>query len=268
MRHLCHSIEGKRVKKIRLLPLLLGLLIVSACANQPQPTAIPAKVVAMPTANLCAPENVKTTAGELHQFMRAFDDAYQLAAILPRTQVAPQVSKLQDIRRAAQDYVAPACLTHLKESQILHMNTTINTFLAFLSGADTERVNQGLALARQQHDAYVLELAQLIGATVVVLPSVTTVAQAPTAETPSPIVIVNPNDSPINLYAFASMTSALVGALEAGQSAIAVGRSSAGEWVLIEFPDKPGQTFWVYTSFIQFTAGDLESLPIVDNSAP
>jgi hypothetical protein len=46
------------------------------------------------------------------------------------------------------------------------MNTVINTLVAFMGGADQAAVDQGIALARDQHDQYTLELARLLGLTV------------------------------------------------------------------------------------------------------
>jgi hypothetical protein len=55
----------------------------------------------------------------------------------------------------------------LKTYQIAHMNSVINTLIAFMGGNDQQTVDQYLALARQQHDQYTLELARVLGLTVV-----------------------------------------------------------------------------------------------------
>ena len=102
--------------------------------------------------------------------MREFDDAALLASNTPLEQLNPTISDLQRIRRDVEDLRVPACLTTLKQYQLAHMNTVINTMLGFLSGTDTETLNQGIALARQQHDQYTLELANLLGVTVVAAP--------------------------------------------------------------------------------------------------
>jgi hypothetical protein len=68
------------------------------------------------------------------------------------------------------------------------MNTTIQTLLAFQSNAKADVTNAGIAQARQYHGQYTLELARLLGLTVVAPPSVTPGAQAPqSTNTPAPV---------------------------------------------------------------------------------
>jgi hypothetical protein len=110
--------------------------------------------------------------------MREFDDAASLASSVPREQLSNSVTELQRIRREAEDELVPACLTNLKLVQLRHMNTVINTLLSFMQGSiDEETLNQAITLARQQHDQYTLELARVIGLTVVPV----TAAPAPSA---------------------------------------------------------------------------------------
>lgn len=99
--------------------------------------------------------------------MREFDDASLLASNIPREQLGDSIAELQRIRREAEDEEIPACLTNLKMVQVQHMNTVIATLIAFMGGTDQETLDQGIALARQQHDLYTLELARLLGLTVV-----------------------------------------------------------------------------------------------------
>jgi hypothetical protein len=47
------------------------------------------------------------------------------------------------------------------------MNTVIGTLVAFLGGADKAALEKSIAIAREQHDQYTLELARLLGLTVV-----------------------------------------------------------------------------------------------------
>jgi hypothetical protein len=99
--------------------------------------------------------------------MREFDDASVLASKLPRDQLTDSVADLQRIRREAEDEQVPACLTNLRKYQVDHMNSVISTLLVFIGGTDTTTLEQGIAIARQQHDQYTLELARLLGLTVV-----------------------------------------------------------------------------------------------------
>jgi hypothetical protein len=115
--------------------------------------------------------------------MREFDDASVLASHLPREQLSASIQELQRIRREAEDEEIPACLTNLKAYQVAHMNSVITTLVAFLGGNDTKTLEQGIAVARQQHDQYAIELARVLGLTVV--PATAPVLNTPAAtETP------------------------------------------------------------------------------------
>ena len=99
--------------------------------------------------------------------MREFDDAAILASNLPREELSASIKDLQRIRREAEDEQIPPCLIALKTYQVQHMNSVIDTLLAFIGGTDTATLEKGITIARQQHDQYTLELASLLGITVV-----------------------------------------------------------------------------------------------------
>jgi hypothetical protein len=63
------------------------------------------------------------------------------------------------------------------------MNSVIDTLVAFMGGTDQQTLEQGIATARQQHDDYTLELARILGLTVV--PVTVPVLNTP-VETPTP----------------------------------------------------------------------------------
>lgn len=114
--------------------------------------------------------------------MREFDDASLLAANTTKDQLRPAIADLQRIQREAQDVTAtvPSCLANLNKLELAHMNTVITTLISFMGGADQTNLNKGIDLARQQHDAYTLELSRLLGLTMVAPSAV------PTAVTPGP----------------------------------------------------------------------------------
>ena len=263
------------MKTLRLFSLLVlsSILLLTACGLK-APTATPTPAVS-PTPDPCSPDRIKMNASRVHELTRAFDDTYQLASSLPRSQVAPQISKLQDIRRVAQDQAVPTCLVQLKKLQLDEMNTAIQAFLAFVGGADQKLVNEGVTAYRQQHDAYTIELARLLDVTVTAPPVTTAGAQAPAAEsTPAPaavtapaspmpsLAVSNPGSSPVNLHVSASMTSEVVGTLQPRTSAAAFGKSQNGEWILIEDPSQPGKSAWVYASLVQLS-GDPAALAVI-----
>lgn len=53
-----------------------------------------------------------------------------------------------------------------------------------------------------------------------------------------------------------------VGVMIAGQTAPAIGRSQASEWVQIEYPGGPGGKAWVYAPLISIRAGTIDQLPV------
>jgi len=178
--------------KTHILATVFSLLIVfllPACVNQPAAntpspqieyiiiTATPLPVT--PTPDPCAPENIQAEVQKIHAYMREFDDASTLAASRPRQELAASIADLQRIRRNAEDQPTPSCLATLKLYQVSHMNTVINTLIAFMGGADQATVDQGIALARDQHDRYTLELARVLGLTVEPATSIIVPSQTP-----------------------------------------------------------------------------------------
>ncbi|RPJ26621.1 MAG: hypothetical protein EHM33_10915 [Chloroflexi bacterium] len=151
---------------------LAMVVLLSACGantpavdNTPSATAIPA-IINTNTPDPCAPENMEAEVQKIHNYMREFDDASSLAASRPREQLADAIADLQRIRREAEDQFTPHCLGDLKTYQVSHMNSVINTLIAFMGGSEQQLVDQGIALAREQHDQYTLELARLLGLTI------------------------------------------------------------------------------------------------------
>ena len=142
-------------------------IVVTATMPLATTTMPPAAITITVTADLCTPENIQMAVQELHKFTREFDDASTVAASRPREQLADSIANLQRIRRDAEDQPTPACLATLKTYQVSHMNSVINTLVAFMGGADQQSVDQGIALARQQHDQYTIELARVLGITMV-----------------------------------------------------------------------------------------------------
>jgi hypothetical protein len=196
--------------------------------------------------------------------MQQFDDESALASNVPRSQLATRVAALQSIRRQAQNQSAPGCVAQLKQLQLTHMNTVIDTMLAFLSRGDQGAVTQGIEAGRQQHDQYVVELARLLGITAVaVTPRPTlsaaqpggtaTAGRAQSALASSGFIAVNPGPVPITLRAVPATAGAVVATLPVGASAAALGGSPDGEWIQVVVPDHPYQTAWLLASLVQLT---------------
>jgi hypothetical protein len=84
-----------------------------------------------------------------------------------------------------------------------------------------------------------------------------------TAGTSSSAYITVTYIEPINVRSGpSSFDYPIVGSLPVGGTAIAVGRSPAGEWIQIVFPDAPRGTGWVYAANVSLSADAL--LPIVE----
>lgn len=98
--------------------------------------------------------------------MQEFENAAVIAASAPREQLIAPIAELQRIRRNAEDLPTPACLKTLKETQLAHMNIVIETLMAFMDNTNQEAIDQGILLARQLHNQYLVEMAKLLGVTV------------------------------------------------------------------------------------------------------
>lgn len=159
------------------------LLFASACGAQPAATQteLTSTSTISPDEDPCSSQNMPATIEPLNDLMREFDDASQLASNLPVQQLSEAISNLQRIRRDTEDAQIPACLVTLKTHQLNHMNLMIQTLLAFVGGAKQEELNNGLEMARKEHDLYSLEVVRLLGVT---LAPITATLPAP-QETPA-----------------------------------------------------------------------------------
>jgi hypothetical protein len=250
------------LKTIRLVAVLLlaGGTAASACGRQTTPIAVVPSAAPDP----CSAENLPSSAAEIEAVMRKFDDESALAANVPRSQAATRIAALQEIRREAQDQSIPGCVVLLKQLQLAHMNTVIDTMLAFLSRGDQAEVARGIGVGRQQHDAYVMELARLLGipaiaATPIATPSAGAAPETGTAEAASAadfvsgFIAVNRGPDAVTLRAVPATAGDAVATLAVGQSARALGGSADGEWIQVVVPDHPYETAWVLGSLVELS---------------
>lgn len=230
-----------------ILVLLFSLMFLSACGAPPTVAA------PMPTdtPDLCSSGSLPGEVGKVHKHMREFDDASLLAANTPRDQLTLVISDMQRIHREAEDQVVPPCLANLKQVQLVHMKTVIETLITFLNGSNQEILGQGIDLARQQHNQYALEYARLLGLTVVVLPTNTPDAAA--TDTPQPVgtinyVAMNSSAESVNIFSEPSESASVVAVLGVGESTRALSQSADGLWLIVEIPGQPGQAGWILAS--------------------
>ena len=164
---------------MRPIAIVFLILILTGCGNPPA-TPAPTEIETEPSATMivstsepsstpdpCSRPQLEKEVQEVHKHMREFDDASILASNMPREQLSNSIADLQRIRRESEDEEIPGCLSTLKAIQVQHMNTVIATLIAFMGGTDQQTLDQGISLARQQHDEYTRELARLLGLTVV-----------------------------------------------------------------------------------------------------
>jgi len=170
-------------------PLILALaMFLASCGSDQTPattvpesataTKEPATATVTMTPDLCAPGQIEAEAQKVHSHLREFDDASILASYTPREQLSSAIADLQRIRREAEDEQTPPCLANLKTYQIQHMNSVIDTLIAFFQ-TGTEQP-EGIAIARQQHDQYTLELARVLGLPIITATAIVTPSQTST----------------------------------------------------------------------------------------
>lgn len=266
----------KKYHPILILIVLTASLLFSACgqiiAPNPEPSPAPS-LTPVPTATItstpdpCSTENIKTGIQSVHHLMREFDDAAALSANTSRELLKPTIEELQRIRRDSEDQIVPECLRSLKELQLVHMNTFIQTLIAFIGGADQTVVNQGIGLSRQLHDQYMIEMARLQGVVIPPtpepIPTLGTPGATPEAGVPTPSVaiVTNPGPGGINMRLQPSLDAQNVGTLGVGQSALALGQTDNSAWIMVEMPNQPGQTAWVFAPLV--TLSGPGPLPII-----
>jgi len=144
--------------------LLLPAIIVfflSACGNQESVSGTTW------TPDPCIAENTQATIKPINDLQREFDDITLLASNVAREQLPGLITEMQRVRREAEDQIVPPCLSTLKTHQLTHMNTVIDTMIAFVGGADSATLSNGIAQAGEAHDLYTLEMARLLGITLV-----------------------------------------------------------------------------------------------------
>ena len=285
------------MKRTIIFMLAIGILAMSsACGNLMEtpgvtaPSPIPSAVIIVPsstssvtvtpsltaTPDPCSTGSLPNTIKPVNDLMRQFDDYAALARYAPSSQMMQVIPPLQTIRRNAEDQVVPACLQQLKSDQISYMNTFIQTTLTFESisqgpnlptSGTAQPIRTGIAQAQQYHDQYDAEKARLLGVTVV--PSSTPTMGTPNPgvtgtfpSTPLPVTVTNPGTDSINLHKSPSVNSQIIGKLDAGAAAIAIGKTADGDWLLIQIPKQSGKTAWLVTSLVNFYTGTISALPV------
>ena len=169
---------------------LLMSVLLGACGSQP--TSVPAPALAnapplpaassTPANDPCSSENLPAEVKKVHDLTREFDDYSTLASNTPQAQLVQVIPEMQRVLRDAEDQPVPACLQDLKQLQLLHVATVVQTLMAFMAAQDeaaAEQVNLGIVQARDLRLKYDVERARLLGITLAPLPASATATAAP-----------------------------------------------------------------------------------------
>jgi Bacterial SH3 domain len=243
---------------------IVVFLLFTACStvkpvstDTPTPAPLPSS-----TPDVCSGAELQSEVKKINDLTRQFDDYSTLAFNTPQSQLVQVIPALQTIRRAAQDQVVPPCLQVLKNYQLSYMNTGIETLLVFESNSKSTVIGGGIAQARLYHDQYTIELAHLLGLTLVVPATITGGTSAAATTTPissgptsgfAIMVVTNPGPNPINLRSASTLASPVLGTLNVGQSTTAVNQSGDGKWYQVDLPGQPGKTAWLLAALVKIS---------------
>jgi hypothetical protein len=151
--------------KIFLIILIALALFLIGCNVKPedsQPEPIDQDPI---SGDLCAPDNVATSAAPILELMTKFDDGSDLAANTPLEQLTGPIADLQAVRRDAENLAVPECLLPLKLAQVDYMNSVIDTMLMFLSMEQEEVIMVGIEITDELRAFYEDLVIEIIGET-------------------------------------------------------------------------------------------------------
>jgi hypothetical protein len=254
--------------------ILVFLILLTACS--PAATVESGAETPLPalssTPDLCSTEKLPEEVAKVNKLMREFDDYSSLASNTPQGQLINIIPDMQRILRDTEDLQVPVCLQTLKNLGMAHMDLVIQILMAFLNSsnaqADTEAINAGIAQARDLHTKYDVEVARLLGITLVAPPTVPagTTPEAnvipPTAVT-AIAYVSNPGPSGVNLRSSPGLNAPEAGMLNVQTSTAAIGKSADAQWIKVEVPGQPGQTAWVFATLVQLSI-PIEQLPVIE----
>lgn len=260
------------VKKYIFVAILLTSLTLSACDKKAAATAEVVAPLFTPTADLCSSENLAAEVAKVNKLMREFDDYSALASNTPQSQLVQVIPDMQRVLRDAEDQSVPACLINLKKLQIAHMSVVVQTLMAFLNTSDTagvEKINAAISQARNLDGQYDLEMARLLGITLIVPPTLTPLASTlevnvvpATTTVTSGFVVTNPGPARVNLRSAPDLNATEAGLIEVQASILALGKTEDNQWIQVQIPGQPGQTAWVYAILVQLSV-PIDQLPVV-----
>ncbi|MCE9644573.1 MAG: SH3 domain-containing protein [Chloroflexi bacterium] len=249
---------------------LLISIVLSACGGKATATAI-APIFTL-TPDPCSSENLPVEVAKVNKLTREFDDYSALASNTPQSQLIQLIPEMQRVLRDAEDQSVPDCLTDLKNFQLAHMGMVVQTLMGFMNASDAtaiEQVNTGIAQARKLHGQYDLEMARLLGITLVAPATLTSRPVTPEVNVatilpavPSGFIVTNPGPTRVNLRSAPDLNALETGLIEVSAVMTALGRTVDNQWIQVQIPGQLGQTAWVYATLVQLSV-PIDQLPVV-----
>lgn len=230
-------------------------------------TPAPAVVMTIPTPE-CSPQSLPPSYFNLNNSLRAFDDALLLAVNLPREQVVPQVERLQELRRAVEAEMPPACMQTFKDSLLVYMNRVLELLVAFVGGAGPDSVMRGLTEAAQLRLPIQEQIGLLLGATVTPYP---TTQPLPLGTEDASLIIpatgaarahaLVTHTEGVNLRLGPGVTFGFEVVLAPGTQVAVIGTDATQQWLLVTGP--AGEQGWVFLPLVTLDV-PVEELPLVE----
>jgi hypothetical protein len=256
--------------KKNILPVILLIsLTLAACGKKVTATPEVVAPVFTSTPDLCSSENLPAEVAKVNKLTREFDDYSALASNTPQSQLIQVIPDMQRVLRDAEDQIVPTCLVDLKKLQLAHMGLVVQILMGFMNTTDAagvDKINAGIAQARKLHGQYDLEMARLLGITLVAPPTLTPGAaatpEANVATAASGFIVTNPGPARVNLRSAPDLNALEAGLIEIQGTTSALGRTADNQWIQVQIPDQPGQTAWVYAILVQLSV-PIEQLPVI-----
>jgi hypothetical protein len=257
----------------------IALLFLTTACFPEVPPAAPA-----PTYDPCAPDNIGLEINRVKDLMHEFDDTTFIAKMTPPAQLAEVILELQDVRRRTEAVSVPSCVSDFQKDAIDYMNAEIKYLAYGMGDFNPIEVATAADSAEKLRGNYEAEYTRLTGVvyapateavpvhnpeTTEAPPTEAATIQAtptlpiPTATLSVEVIVENPGTQPINLRAYPSMTAQPVGSLNPLESARAIARTSAGDWLLLDFAKAEGGHGWVFFRLVKLNR-PAEQLPIQD----
>jgi hypothetical protein len=237
--------------------LFFGAILMIGCSSPPVRTEAQAtpSVTPSPTPDPCSPGPIQEQAHKVHDIMRVFNDIDYVANLTPQQQLGDLILQLEESRRNMEDLVVPDCVLALKQLAINYMNSVIGYMGYFMAGGDKDKIGQLIANSQQIGAAYSAELNRLL-AFGTPTPMEPVVSPTPTAAA----TVTNDTQQGYNLRSAPALDADIIQLLMPGQSAPVLGRTEAGDWLLVDYE---GEQLWLYTSVANLNV-PLEGLPVME----